>query len=72
MWNLKALLKSYLSLFDSREFDLAELHDIFEAIYSANYSQIPPEFSVHDLLSFAKERGFVVRLQTGKFKIELS
>lgn len=72
MWNLKNLLRSYLSLpFQPEEFTLSELRDLVAEIYKANRSQIPPEFSCDDLLSMAIEYGFIIRLGNGKYKIDL-
>lgn len=69
MWDFEALFKSQISLITDRELTQVELRNVLSEIYKANRSQIPPELSVYDLLTLAKERGFVVKLQNGKYKI---
>ncbi len=69
MWNFEALFQSQISLIVDRELTQAELRNVLSEIYKANRSQIPPEFSVNNLLTLAKERGLVVKLQNGKYKI---
>ncbi len=72
MWNFEALFSPHAAVLKDVSLDIGQLRQVFANFYSLYYREIPPEFSAHDLLFMAKERGLVVRMADGRYKIERS
>lgn len=72
MWNFEALFMPHAAVLKDVSLDHGQLRQVFANIYGLHRREIPPEFSVRNLLSIAIERGWVVRTADGKYKIEQS